>query len=157
MTAPTQDLKLYQWGVPPNHEKLSFPVAVGTVQSPTTLYGNSIAFTNSAGQLVPTGFANTGKVWGLIDKQTINTSSACSITADVNQGIFWVPFCSADGFVESDIGATAYAYDAASVCKTAGSLPKAGTVVAVSTIGSLQGAPSGYVAVAFGLVGSGAI
>lgn len=149
MTDPTRDLKYWQWGVPPNHEKLSFPVAAAT-----TLYGNSIAFTNSVGQLQGTTFANTGKVWGLIDRQVDNSHGlACAVVADVNQGIFWVPFCAADGFVESDIGAIAYAYDAASVCKTAGSLPPAGKVVAIAGIGSQQGMPNGYVAVAFGLLG----
>jgi hypothetical protein len=75
------------------------------------------------------------------------------VTQDVRQGIFAVPFCSSDGFAESDIGAAAYVWDNITVTKTAGSLISAGKVVAIAGIGQGVGLPNGYVAVAFGLVG----
>jgi|SRR6516162_361287 hypothetical protein len=146
MTALTKDAKLYLIG--PLGAKLNFPVAAST-----TLYGNSIAFTQS-GALVNPAAPTTGKCWGLVERFTDNSAgAACAVTADVNQGIFAVPFCSNDGFAEADIGASAYVYDNITVTKTAGSLVAAGKVVAIAGIGQGVGLPNGYVAVAFGLVG----
>jgi hypothetical protein len=149
MTALTADTKLYQWGTPDQREKLSFPVAAST-----TVYGNSIAVTNSSGQLINTGQDQTCKAWGLIDRQVVNVT-ACALDAEVNQGIFWVPQCAAGDLAEADIGATVYVWDNITVGKgSAGSTKcSAGKLVAVNGVGSLQGAPAGYVAVAFGLVG----
>ena len=148
MTALTQDAKLYLVG--PLGPKLNFPVAASQ-----TLYGNSIAVTNASGNLVDPGVGGTtGKCWGLIERQTVNGTTACAVTADVNQGVFAVPFCSTDGFAEADVGAIAYVWDNITVTKTAGSLIKAGKVVAVAGIGQGVGLPNGYVAVAFGLQGA---
>lgn len=150
MTALTADTKLYQWGTPDNREKLSFPVAASV-----KVYGNSIAVTNSSGQLINTGQDNTCKCWGLIDRQVDNSSgAACALDAEVNQGIFWVPQCAAGDLAESDIGATVYVWDNITVGKGgSGAKCSAGKLVAVNGVGSLQGAPAGFVAVAFGLVG----
>ena len=152
MTALTADAKLYEVGVPANHEKLSFPVGASQ-----TLYGNSIAVTDTNGRLINPSAPTSGKCWGLVDRGITSSSTACSVSMDVNQGIYAVPYCSTDGFAQSDIGAKAYVWDNITVTKTAGSLITAGTVVAVSGIGQGVGLPAGYVAVAFGLVGSGAI
>lgn len=147
MTALTKDAKLYQVG--PLGPKLNFPVGASA-----TLYGNSIAVTQS-GQLINPAAPTTGKCWGLVERFTDNSAgAACAVTADVNQGVFAVPFCSTDGFAEADIGAAAYVWDNITVTKTAGSLIKAGVVVAVAGIGQGVGLPNGYVAVAFGLQGS---
>lgn len=149
MTALTADAKLYQIGVPPNHEKLNFPV-----KASQTLYGNSLAVTDTNGQLLNPSAPASGKCWGLIDRQVVSAASpACSSTGEVNQGIFAVPYCSTDGFAQADIGVDAYVWDNITVTKTAGSLIKAGKVVAVAGIGQGVGLPAGYVAVAFGLVG----
>ncbi len=149
MTALTKDAKLYQVGpagIPP---KLNFPVAASTI-----VYGNSIAFTQS-GALINPAAPTSGKCWGLIERQVDNSAgAACALNAEVNTGVFAVPFCTSDGFAEADIGAAAYVWDNITVTKTAGSLIKAGVVVAVAGIGQGVGLPNGYVAVAFGLQGS---
>ena len=152
MTALTKDAKRYQWGTPDEAgATLSFPVAAQKI------YGNSIAVTNSSGQLINTGQDNTCKCWGLIPKQIDNSAgAACAVTSDIDQGIFWVPQCAAGDFAESDIGATAYVWDNITVGKgnAGGTKCTAGKLVGVNGNGSLQGAPAGYVAIAFGLYGS---
>ena len=152
MTALTKDAKLYQYGVLDQYGgKLSFPVAASTI-----VYGNSIAVTNSSGQLINTGQDNTCKCWGLVDRQVDNSSgAACALSAEVNQGIFWVPVCSADSIAESDIGATMYVQDNITVGKGgSGAKTTAGKLVAIGGMSSnLQGTPNGYVAIAFGLTG----
>ena len=158
--ALTADAKLYSIDTPELFPKLNFPMCGNAL-----VYGNSIAYTDSNGRIVDPGVApTTGKVWGLIQRQTSTQALSnpfgsttalanCALTAEVNQGIFGVPYCSTDGFAEADVGAAAYLYDNITVTKTAGSLIKAGKVVAVAGIGQGVGLPAGYVAVAFGLVG----
>jgi predicted RecA/RadA family phage recombinase len=150
MTALTADAKLWEIGVPNTYPKLSFPVAINQ-----TIYGNSIAWVNSSGQLANPSAPTNGVVRGLVDRGIVTTTPACAFSMDVNQGIFAVPYCSNDGFSQADVGtgALAYLYDNITVTKTAGSLIAAGKVVAVSGIGQGVGLPAGYVAVAFGLVG----
>lgn len=150
MTALTQDAKLWEIDSPGKFAKLSFPVLTNQ-----TVYGNSIAYTNSSGQLTDPGVGpTTGKVWGLVERQVVTTGIAtCAVSADINQGIFGVPYCSTDGFAQADVGSACYLWDNITVTKTAGSLVKAGKVVAVAGIGQGVGLPAGYVAVAFGLVG----
>lgn len=153
MTALTKDAKLYAYGTPGQAgPQLSFPVAAST-----KVYGNSIAVTNSSGQLVNTGQDNNSKCWGLIDRQVDNSAgAACALSALVNQGIFWVPVCSADNIAESDIGVTMYVQDNITVGKGgSGAKTTAGKLVAIGGMPSnLQGTPQGYVAVAFGLEGN---
>jgi hypothetical protein len=152
MTALTADAKLWEINTPEEYAKLNFPMCAGT-----KVYGNSIAVTDTNGNLINPAQPTSGSCWGLIDKQVDNTAGGnCALTADVNQGIFAVPYCSNDGFAQADVGAraTAYVFDNITVTKTAGSLIKAGKVVAVAGIGQGVGLPAGYVAVAFGLAGS---
>lgn len=159
--ATTQDLKLYQIGTPELYPTLNFPMCGGI-----TVYGNTIAVTDTNGRIVnPAQPATSNKCWGVIARQTSTAANTnpfgsstalanCALTVDVLQGIFAFPFCTSDTVSEATIGATIYVYDNATVTNTNNSTATAGKCVAIAGIGQGVGLPNGYMAVAFGLEGN---
>ena len=165
MTWATQDLKRWQDGTPELYNKLVFPV-----EANTKVWGNSIAITDTSGNLIGTNttanLSTSCTCWGVVSRQVDNTTAtgstqpgggsgvACSVYADVDQGMFWFPCCTgADAVTNANIGQKMFAADNASVAGTNGSSsrPPVGTLMAIA--GSTQlasGIPAGYVLIAIG-------
>ncbi len=158
--ATTTDLKLYQIGTPELYPTLNFPMCGGI-----TVYGNTIACTDTNGRAINPAQPSGGKCWGVYARQTSTAANTnpfgsatalanCALTVDVLQGIFAFPFCTSDSVTEATIGSTVYVYDNATVTITNNSTTTAGKCVAIAGIGQGVGLPNGYMAVAFGLEGN---
>ncbi len=151
--ALTKDVKTDRYGTPDQAPPIMSQPADANVK----VYGGSIAITR-AGYVNPASSPqSTDKVWGIIGKQTDNTTATSffggaqgACTAPIDRGDFWLAYGSGgDAFAQGDVQATAYVIDEVTVGKTNGSntRPAAGIVLAVDTV-------AGKVAVALGAAGT---
>ena len=150
MTALDKDRKTDQLGTPAEvvPSLLSFPVAAAT-----TIYGNGLVGTNASGYAVPGSASNALKIWGVCEKQVVNTSAAGygdagELDVEVRQGCFFFAQ-TGTAFTIADVGKLCYVADdqTVSLSDGGGVRPAAGKVLAVRAdgqIGVLVGFPSLY-------------
>jgi hypothetical protein len=130
------------------------PIMSQPIDANVIVYAGTVAITR-AGLVNPSDSPlSTDVVWGIVDKQTDNRTGsffgggASATQVPIDRGTFWLSYTGA--MAQSDVDATVYLSDALTVTKTQGSLPVAGTVLAVDTTIS-------KVAVALGVRNKGAV
>lgn len=118
------------------------PIMAQPMDANVKVYAGTVAITR-AGYVNPSDSPqSTDVVWGIVDKQTDNTTGSFyggaqgAVTCPIDRGDFWLAYGTAgDAFAQSDVGATAYLKDAVTVAKSSsgGTRPVAGVVLAVDT------------------------
>lgn len=139
MAALTQDRSTRKFGTDNLVDPvlLSFPVAAGSVPSPTTLYGGAMLAINASGFAVTASADPTLKIWGRIEKQVSNTSSAGAVRVDCRQGAFGFDNSTGADLIQTQhLGELCFVSDDHTVALTdgGGSRPAAGIVMYIDPI-----------------------
>ena len=135
--ALTADIKTIRYGTDDGHAPTSKPLGASV-----TVYGGSIAITDSAGNVKNAASpASTDVTWGLIAEQRPFPPLAASSTAGTYQveiltgSFFLASGTSSDALTAADLGKTVYVIDEKTVGKTSNgnTRPVAGVLMAIDT------------------------
>ena len=138
MAALTQDTLTARYGTPDQAP----PIMAQPIGANQTIYGGSVVVTRAGYVVAASTPQSNDIVWGICDKQTINTASSfyggaqAATTVPIDRGDFWLAYGTAgDAFAQADVGATSFLIDEITVGKTNGgnTRPVSGVVLAVDT------------------------